>query len=37
MHFSMALAMGDAEQINALVRWVDDAGSQEATYTLRVL
>jgi hypothetical protein len=37
MHFSMAVAGEDAEQINTVVRWVDDAGSQETTYTLRVL
>ena len=37
MHFDMAVAMGDAELINAQVRWVDDAGAQEATYTLRTL
>jgi len=37
MHFDMAVAMGDAELINAQVRWIDDAGAQEATYTLRTL
>jgi hypothetical protein len=30
----MAVAMEDAERIKALIRWGDDAGSQEATYTL---
>jgi hypothetical protein len=38
MRFDTAVAMGgDAELINALVRWVDDAGPQEGTYTLRTL
>jgi hypothetical protein len=37
MHFDMAVALGDAELINAQVRWIDDAGAQEATYTLRTL
>jgi hypothetical protein len=37
MHFDTAVAMGDAELINAQVRWIDDAGAQEATYTLRTL
>jgi hypothetical protein len=34
VHFDMAVAMEDAERIKALIRWVDDAGSREAAYTL---
>ena len=37
MPFDMAVAGEDAELIKAVVRWFDDAGSQEATYTLRML
>jgi hypothetical protein len=37
MAFDMAVAAEDAELIKTRVRWVDDAGAQEATYTLRTL
>jgi hypothetical protein len=37
MSFDLVASWGDATLIKALVRWVDDAGSQEATYTLRTL
>ncbi len=37
MPFDMAVAGEDAELIKAMVRWVDDAGPQEATYTLGTL
>jgi hypothetical protein len=34
MVFDITVAMDDAGLIKAVVRWVDDAGSQEAPYTL---
>jgi hypothetical protein len=37
MSFDLVASWGDATLINALVRWVDDAGPHEATYTLRTL
>jgi hypothetical protein len=37
MPFDLAVALGEATLLKALVRWVDDAGQQEATYTLRTL
>jgi hypothetical protein len=35
--FDLLGAYGDAPFIRSLVRWTDDAGAQEATYTLRTL
>jgi hypothetical protein len=35
--FDLVASWGDATLINALVRWVGDAGPHEATYTLRTL
>jgi hypothetical protein len=37
MSFDLVASGGDATLINALVRWVDDAGPHQATYTLRTL
>ncbi len=36
MSFNMAVALGDATLIDALVCWVDDAGPHEETHPLRI-
>ena len=35
MSFDLLGSLAEAGPINALVRWVDDTGTHEATYTLR--
>jgi hypothetical protein len=37
MSFDLVAGAAEATLLEALVRWVDDAGPQKATYTLRTL